>query len=133
MGYDFENCAAIISIHAPRAGRDFGVIIGGYTDDISIHAPRAGRDFLFSAFVVEQKHFNPRAPCGARLPHRTIENLRPYFNPRAPCGARQYHLPHKGWLIRISIHAPRAGRDEPRKGFFTGRAISIHAPRAGRD
>ena len=35
----------IISIHAPRAGRDFDPEAGQFNRvDISIHAPRAGRD-----------------------------------------------------------------------------------------
>ena len=33
----------------------------------------------------------------------------------------------------ISIHAPRAGRDNVRNRFMLGLEISIHAPRAGRD
>ena len=72
---------------------------------VSIHAPRAGRDIYLS------RCFNPRAPCGARLPvlqrRRREEGVsihapragrdaasstappgRAGFNPRAPCGAR---------------------------------------------
>ena len=33
----------------------------------------------------------------------------------------------------ISIHAPRAGRDDFLSGFGSAGTISIHAPRAGRD
>ena len=33
----------------------------------------------------------------------------------------------------ISIHAPRAGRDDPRDKEIAEFVISIHAPRAGRD
>ena len=57
---------------------------------ISIHAPRAGRDHRPPrAEVCEQRHFNPRAPCGARrVTHGFIL-----------------------WIFSISIHAPRAGRD----------------------
>ena len=35
------------------------------------------------------RHFNPRAPCGARLLHCKAAWVAAYFNPRAPCGARQ--------------------------------------------
>ena len=126
-------------------------------EGISIHAPLAGRDIplLFGVFL--RRHFNPRAPCGARLtrnafrPYLNIfQSTRPlrgatkayslsvrlslYFNPRAPCGARPGMV--IGWfkVITISIHAPLAGRDAriaarvPAAG-----AISIHAPLAGRD
>ena len=59
------------------------------TNGISIHAPRVGRD-EFQAFENYQpKHFNPRAPCGAR---RSTRSVMPTF-------------------ASISIHAPRVGRD----------------------
>ena len=81
-----------------------------------------------------RERFNPRAPCGARrrrsaasekaLPFQPTRPLRGAttthrkplpvcfdFNPRAPCGARRsgkvvYHS-----QVRISTHAPLAGRD----------------------
>ena len=55
------------------------------------------------------------------------------FNPRAPCGARLSGFVATGYHLRISIHAPRAGRDPPEQTFHRVRCISIHAPRAGRD
>ena len=101
-------------------------------------------------------YFNPRAPCGARQekgPNPSRENN---FNPRAPCGARL--TPQRGRRApkKISIHAPRVGRDlaaselppsivlfqstRPVWGATAIRgararaeAISIHAPRVGRD
>ena len=36
-----------------------------------------------------RERFNPRAPCGARLPPRQAPSSMPYFNPCAPCGARR--------------------------------------------
>ena len=36
-------------------------------ETISIHAPRAGRDPRRFGLVSAWGHFNPRAPCGARL------------------------------------------------------------------
>ena len=77
--------------------------------------------------------FNPRAPCGARLHYRHNTTLLFCFNPRAPCGARPHFAlmyaqsstfqstrPVWGatvawrctrFLTRVSIHAPRVGRD----------------------
>ena len=100
---------------------------------ISIHAPRAGRDSFTYWIAESNQNFNPRAPCGARRfpwsscsfatrfqstrpvrgateAHRhrtgptTFQSTRPvrgatnlsarqirarrHFNPRAPCGAR---------------------------------------------
>ena len=126
-------------------------------DQISIHAPRAGRDKRAQSQDSVSADFNPRAPCGARLLSMIGVNMVwRHFNPRAPCGARppltaaaksrlafQSTRPVRGAtlraipgfrLIRISIHAPRAGRDYAlRKHSFYRVLISIHAPRAGRD
>ena len=78
---------------------------------ISIHAPRAGRDKRKKNYALIETYFNPRAPCGARLPV----------------------IPHKPVGNKISIHAPRAGRDVIIPGNHNADDISIHAPRAGRD
>ena len=56
----------LISIHAPRAGRDPISTIANAVGVISIHAPRAGRDFDYGDFIPLGCNFNPRAPCGAR-------------------------------------------------------------------
>ena len=102
----------IISIHAPRAGRDAKAVHAAATAMISIHAPRAGRDVEIGGVRFVIAYFNPRAPCGARLPilnvrrvYWSFQSTRPvrgatelhwklcavgrYFNPRAPCGARR--------------------------------------------
>ena len=103
----------VVSIHAPRVGRDvwscpcharrrrfnprapcgarlvrdinFAVACG-----VSIHAPRVGRDPLRSSTPSTMRSFNPRAPCGARRRRgrRSVASVR-RFNPRAPCGARR--------------------------------------------
>ena len=121
--------------------------------------PRApcGARLSARALSSSEANFNPRAPCGARLPLNVfLCSLKKNFNPRAPCGARHPHLIYCGFTLIISIHAPRAGRDEvqiclryedylfqstrPVRGATIGdydppvvQYISIHAPRAGRD
>ena len=114
-----------ISIHAPRAGRDYGKAYGafyagrdtkmGHTytpkQTISIHAPRAGRDHGKMPILMRYIDFNPRAPRGAR--------------PAQAC--------RRGRASSISIHAPRAGRDSCIDDLTDYVVISIHAPRAGRD
>ena len=104
----------------------------------------------------QSRHFNPRAPCGARrnthpasaMPPR-FQSTRPVwgatcapyhnrggfsnFNPRAPCGARLMATGISERLTLISIHAPRVGRDPPLPPRGGGERISIHAPRVGRD
>ena len=89
---------------------------------ISIHAPLAGRDISAKPCPIKHKHFNPRAPCGARLYHVTFHgqshvisihaplagrdcatnaqtNNTSHFNPRAPCGARLSRL----WRVRYML------------------------------
>ena len=58
----------------------------------------------------------------------------PYFNPRAPRGARRRVQLRQRETVRISIHAPLAGRDFHRwRSSPPTWGISIHAPLAGRD
>ena len=104
-----------ISIHAPRVGRDTTVLLFDEFQSISIHAPRVGRDRRYDMYGLHRHHFNPRAPCGARLlrvavisaavvisihaprvgrdwREATQGGKTQYFNPRAPCGARHGKL-----------------------------------------
>ena len=101
----------MVSIHAPRVGRDSSVSSSpteptlfqstrpawGATRDlrevqrlvgVSIHAPRVGRDLALLLAEHLSESFNPRAPRGAR--HRpSARTIHPScFNPRAPRGAR---------------------------------------------
>ena len=79
----------IISIHAPRVGRDSCLHIIARGKLISIHAPRVGRDQSERVRRGGRTHFNPRAPCGARRSSHTHKHTPCHnFNPRAPCGAR---------------------------------------------
>ena len=125
-------------------------------DGISIHAPHAGRDIRRRTRVLGRNHFNPRAPCGARLLESLLRSIYLHFNPRAPRGARPAAVADAVDGFFISIHAPREGRDcweflpvagrdnfNPRaprgaRPHFqpeaeNGKLISIHAPREGRD
>ncbi len=84
---------------------DIGVAV------ISIHAPRAGRD---------------RGSCTEARPLR-------YFNPRAPCGARRNASAHRRGGTEFQSTRPVRGATDERKAFVATVKISIHAPRAGRD
>ena len=105
----------------------------------------------------EDRDFNPRSPHGERRhqrPHQPPEDRD--FNPRSPHGERRSVGAEVGWLVDISIHAPRTGSDSRRMIFrrsscvfqstlpargatwdVTERLpitpISIHAPRTGSD
>ena len=146
----------LVSIHAPRAGRDPRARTASEAAHVSIHAPRAGRDMMWMATVPRRRCFNPRAPRGARLAAQYRFLCADGFNPRAPRGARLAGADTGTRSRAVSIHAPRAGRDtcdgacrfhrsrfqstRPARGatfhqlIHRGRGIvSIHAPRAGRD
>ena len=124
---------------------------------ISIHAPRVGRDSKSHSPFLRVGLFQSTRPVwGATTFEQAFGEVEVNFNPRAPCGAR-HTLPRMiGNALVISIHAPRVGRDlidnytflaasqfqstRPVWGATSGGAkveahtvISIHAPRVGRD
>ena len=65
---------------------------------VSIHAPRVGRDARSFVISLPLSRFNPRAPRGAR--HVRLDLFSPLvsFNPRAPRGARQTRM---GEFLRV--------------------------------
>ena len=104
----------------------------------------------------ESYYFNPRSPCGERLPtscqssgESVFQSTLPlrgttdptkqnphdkrYFNPRSPCGERLPRLTWPSMSMWISIHAPLAGNDEAAVESGALGGISIHAPLAGND
>ena len=137
-----------------------GATRGSYTISatfiISIHAPRAGRDDGRGRCPAPIFYFNPRAPCGARPRCRAtlvswarFQSTRPVrgatgkpalcksghtiFQSTRPVRGATECTPIVDGRTDISIHAPRAGRDDARFTWPAGYDISIHAPRAGRD
>ena len=104
---------AVISIHAPRVGRDRSRSVKrARSNRISIHAPRVGRDSAPAARWRSAKRISIHAPRvgrdadGKTAPPRKAISIhaprvgrdhsrrrrracRRDFNPRAPCGARQ--------------------------------------------
>ena len=123
---------------------------------ISIHAPLAGRDGPLTANLTACRHFNPRAPCGARRPSAKRKRLRLYFNPRAPCGARRCIKANCGGDVQFQSTHPLRGATRRDRAvaavapYFNPRTpcgvrrrlnsrrkeksyISIHAPLAGCD
>ena len=124
----------LISIHAPREGRDFDPRRRAGEAAISIHAPREGRDSFVKDKIMLDNNFNPRAPRGARLRgvlllfHAVIISIHAPREGRDRCPIARALLLHY-----ISIHAPREGRDLQNDKFPQICGISIHAPREGRD
>ena len=124
-----------ISIHAPRAGSDapfpsMVVIWKKFQSTL----PVRGATGACAAARLRLMHFNPRSPCGERRRTHPDYSRHRDFNPRSPCGERpkkwvrwakryifQSTLPVRGAtilsskkfaLVKISIHAPRAGSDQ---------------------
>ena len=134
-----------ISIHAPRVGRDYFTQTDKQEIAISIHAPRVGRDLPLKRPPPPAAHFNPRAPCGARLSitaaasaPTVFQSTRPVwgatpapgpmrlrgedFNPRAPCGARRNPAAHAaGMDLRFQSTRPVWGAT----GFIPCKAGSV--------
>jgi len=77
--------------------------------------------------------FNPRAPRGAR--HRWLPGLAAlglFQSARPARGATRWTAASGRWR-RVSIRAPRAGRDLGQQAHRLQQLVSIRAPRAGRD
>jgi len=144
-----------VSIHAPRVGRDvrrcrssggrmfqFTRPAWGATrqpapeccpSPVSIHAPRVGRDRQRRRYPASIRSFNSRAPRGAR-PDTTLYGYYPqmFQFTRPAWGATPLRLADAA-RDRVSIHAPRVGRDPRAGGLGHLSSVSIHAPRVGRD
>ena len=152
------RCRSSFNPRAPRGARPTCRCSVASDCDVSIHAPRAGRDDADSATGRTVGRFQSTRPARGATSTRTLRiAAQECFNPRAPRGAR----PISGARLRerrqVSIHAPRAGRDDtaceiagaeatfqstrPARGatrlaasaFSAAQRVSIHAPRAGRD
>ena len=106
---------------------------------ISIHAPREGCDTVSASSIRPERNFNPRTPRGVRrvitpkrsnsgeyFNPRTPRGVRRLkspnipctfcnFNPRTPRGVRRYSISTTAMYMKISIHAPREGCDEPQR------------------
>ncbi len=106
-----EYDALFISIHAPLAGGDRGMVRQARNRQISIHAPLAGGDRPGLALKLSPRNFNPRPPRGGRRRER----------------------PSPTTAGRISIHAPLAGGDSwPRICRTLARNFNPRPPRGGR-
>ena len=79
-------------------------------------------------------YFNPRTPCGVRLSSQGSASQELTFQSTHPVrGATSTFFNFSDHILRISIHAPRAGCDSGHDAAHHPATISIHAPRAGCD
>ena len=106
-----EFISILVSIHAPRVGRD----------EDSPTLPRAAREFQ-----------STRPVWGATA--RGGEGMSDYLvSIHAPRVGRDIIQSLCSAIIDVSIHAPRVGRDKERMLVLPETQVSIHAPRVGRD
>ena len=83
-GNEYCRCRRTLSTHAPLAGSDalgVGVRARGR---VSTHAPLAGSDAVGDGKFPPDVGFNPRSPCGERLPQLSIVNNMYQFQPTLP-------------------------------------------------
>ncbi len=158
LAKDSTRFAVLISIHAPRVGRDKLLLCSPIAPRIfQSTRPVWGATGSATKRFAILNYFNPRAPCGAR-PAKGVgtfgtslfQSTRPVWGATVVCRSPantpmiSIHAPRVGRDLRclpcsasqctISIHAPRVGRDKRRQLFAGARKrISIHAPRVGRD
>ena len=116
-----RRCA--VSIHAPRAGRDFHLgRPASYAFRFQSTRPVRGATSQASMRGLEAGRFNPRAPCGARHRNRgCLLVAHPFQSTRPVRGATTIRFV-PGSRYTVSIHAPRAGRDSD---ALTPSAIAI--------
>ena len=129
-----QSSCTYFNPRAPCGARPLlGVFLRG-VGVISVHAPRVGRDgkeyTVSGTLMVFQ---STRPVWGATMSAMSFPARPCHFNPRAPCGARPRVSSHENDVVKISIHAPRVGRDGSTDTGKPSRGISIHAPRVGRD
>ena len=125
-----------ISTHAPLAGHDkIGVLCPYCVIWISTHAPLAGHDGRpASRALVHIPHFNPRAPCGARLPRLQLCRRAGQISTHAPLAGHDDRS--VGVLLGVVVFQPTCplrGTTFSRSGLYRETAISTHAPLAGHD
>ena len=86
-----------------------------------------------TASSASPSNFNPRAPCGARPDDAEMRRYIEKFQSTRHVWGATLPQPLKAFIVEISIHAPRVGRDCAATITRCWRQISIHAPRVGRD
>ena len=82
------------------------------SEGVSIHAPRVGCDFGIILLSVNPIRFNSRTPCGVRQPYRSRAHTYKRVSIHAPRVGCDYNPRRTGLCLdEVSIHAPRVGCD----------------------
>ncbi len=128
------HCQHHVSIHAPRAGRDDAAVSMPSSSRRCFNPrARAGRDARAGMRRRDATCFNPRARAGRDV-RRTCRWSRSsrVFQSTRPRGARRPHARPPGSRTRFQSTRPARGATDAMVCSMPMR-VSIHAPRAGRD
>ena len=129
-----SHVRGVVSIHAPRTGRDNLRQRRSAGFHVSIHAPRTGRDDNDIELSNPMLQFQSTRPArGATNQQCTNEKDQQFQSTRPARGATMVTSRIRPAGPRVSIHAPRTGRDHRGLPNFLFHRVSIHAPRTGRD
>ncbi len=100
---------------------------------VSIHAPRAGRDEGAGCKIQARDCFNPRAPRGARPWAAVITDIKGKFQSTRPARGATTRPPGGGGRGEFQSTRPARGATSTMINARAAKCVSIHAPRAGRD
>ena len=117
----------------PLRGATEAINYSAATGAISIHAPLAGCDYRRRGGWLTAQDFNPRTPCGVRLRSSQWAVPQRHFNPRTPCGVRRAGRRGTRKISAFQSTHPLRGATAKLSGRSTTNSISIHAPLAGCD
>ena len=135
--HDAAVLVDLVSIHAPRAGRDAtSPPYRRLARQFQSTRPVRGATRTSSYPRRHHRRFNPRAPCGARLHMDAPVYVRNMFQSTRPVRGATFVVVVLNRDSCVSIHAPRAGRDTPhmidalRSAGFNPRAPCGARPRS---
>ena len=137
VGRDCPKChvsqTGNVSIHAPRVGRDLFQLGSVVLVLVSIHAPRVGRDRRCLQSIRTATSFNPRAPCGARLYAVLALTMVILFQSTRPVWGATTAAKGDDPRGEFQSTRPVWGATIPYPRYIQRPKVSIHAPRVGRD
>ena len=130
----WKRCRIRFNPRAPCRARPTTSPTGVASRIVSIHAPREGRDVKPGVIAVDRLLFQSTRPVkGATTRSAKRPPPATWFQSTRPVkGATNLPLTAGKWA-EVSIHAPREGRDGLVRGDAGRCDVSIHAPREGRD
>ena len=122
--------STIVSIHAPRVGRDYRMILVVYVVKVSIHAPRVGRDGVALLACPRYAEVSIHAPRAGRDPRRERRGVRRvWFQSTRPVrGATRRTAHNRVRIVRFNPRAPCGARPVTSAYFIVRMGFNPRAP-----